>query len=166
MSSYPQEAISTSESEWSQHKKLITFTPARPFRRSLVPNLPYFAVQFDYKGEKGYGHVIEGVDDAPDRDLDGEERRGDLGDKGGGEFPRCVRSRLSCSRSVCSQEIVARSYFAQEIIGNLLSLEPRKWRKPRRLDRRDNPKRIADFRKMYDAYDWTKMLPGGSGMPQ
>ncbi|BGP03951.1 Complexed with Cdc5 protein Cwf19 [Rhodotorula toruloides ATCC 204091] len=142
---YFQEAISTSESEWSQHKKLITFTPARPFRRSLVPNLPYFAVQFDYKGEKGYGHVIEGVDDAPDRDLDGEERRGDLGDKGGGEFPR---------------------YFAQEIIGNLLSLEPRKWRKPRRLDRRDNPKRIADFRKMYDAYDWTKMLPGGSGGPQ
>lgn len=58
-----------------------------------MPNLPYFAVQFDYKGERGFGHVIEGVDDAPDRDLDGEERRGELGDKGGGEFPRCVCSR-------------------------------------------------------------------------
>jgi hypothetical protein len=42
-----------------------------------VPNLPYFMVQFDYKGEKGYGHVIEGADD------DGLEE----GEKGGGEFP-------------------------------------------------------------------------------
>ncbi|GAA5997468.1 uncharacterized protein JCM10292_000868 [Rhodotorula paludigena] len=139
---YFSEAISTSESEWAQHKKLITFTPARPFRRSLVPNLPYFAVQFDYKGEKGFGHIIEGVDDAPDRDLDGEEIRGEFGEKGGGEFPR---------------------YFAQEIIGNLLSLEPRKWRKPRRLDRRDQAQRVADFRKRYDRFDWTKMLAGGSG---
>ncbi|GJN94250.1 hypothetical protein Rhopal_007324-T1 [Rhodotorula paludigena] len=139
---YFSEAISTSESEWAQHKKLITFTPARPFRRSLVPNLPYFAVQFDYKGEKGFGHIIEGVDDAPDRDLDGEEIRGEFGEKGGGEFPR---------------------YFAQEIIGNLLSLEPRKWRKPRRLDRRDQAQRVADFRKRYDRFDWTKMLAGGGG---
>lgn len=45
-------------------------------------------VHFDYKGEKGYGHVIEGVDDGPEHDADGEERRGELGDKGGGEFPR------------------------------------------------------------------------------
>lgn len=45
-------------------------------------------VQFDYKGENGYGHIIEGVDDAPDRDLDGEERRGEVGEKGGGEFTR------------------------------------------------------------------------------
>ncbi|GAA5942426.1 hypothetical protein JCM3775_006984 [Rhodotorula graminis] len=138
---YFSEAINTSETEWSQHKRLIKFTPQRPFRRSLVPNLPYFAVQFDYKGEHGFGHVIEGVDDAPDRDLDGEERRGEMGDKGGGEFPR---------------------YFAQEIIGNLLSLEPRKWRKPRRVDRRETAGRIAAFRKKYDAFDWTKMLAGAS----
>ncbi|GAA5884276.1 hypothetical protein JCM6882_002206 [Rhodosporidiobolus microsporus] len=136
---YFSEAINTSEGEWSQHKKLLTFTPARPFRRSLVPNLPYFAVQFDYKGEKGYGHIIEGVDDEPDRDLDGEITRSNLGDKGGGEFP---------------------SYFAQEIIGNLLSLPPKSWRKPRRLDRRDNAKRVEDFRKKYDRYDWTKALKG------
>ncbi|GAA5822164.1 hypothetical protein JCM3770_005071 [Rhodotorula araucariae] len=138
---YFSEAINTSEAEWSQHKKLISFTPARPFRRSLVPNLPYFAVQFDYKGEKGFGHIIEGIDDAPDRDLDGEERRGEFGEQGQGEFPK---------------------YFAQEIIGNLLSLESRKWRKPRRVDRRENTARVAAFRKKYDAYDWTKMLAGGS----
>ncbi|GAA5830440.1 hypothetical protein JCM3766R1_002720 [Sporobolomyces carnicolor] len=137
---YFQEAISTSESEWSQHKKLITFSSKRPFRRALVPNLPYFMVQFDYKGENGYGHIIEGVDDAPDRDLDGEERRGEVGEKGGGEFTR---------------------YFAQEIIGNLLDLPPRAWRKPKRLDRRDNGKRIDAFKKKYDEYDWTKMLSGG-----
>ncbi|GAA6033553.1 hypothetical protein JCM8097_001452 [Rhodosporidiobolus ruineniae] len=136
---YFQEAISTSESEWSQHQKLLTFTPSRPFRRSLVPNLPYFAVQFDYKGEKGYGHVIEGVDDAPDRDLQGEVMRGEMGEKGGGEFPR---------------------YFAQEIIGNLLSLAPRLWRKPKRLDRRENAARIEAFRKGYEKYDWTKALKG------
>jgi len=46
----------------------------------MVPNLPYFMVQFDHKGEKGYGHVIEG---AADEDEDGLEE----GEKGGGEFP-------------------------------------------------------------------------------
>ncbi len=73
-----------SEAEWSQHKKLIDFT-SRPggFRRMMVPNLPYFMVQFDYKGEKGYGHVIEGSGDA-----DGDEGGLDEGEKGGGDFPR------------------------------------------------------------------------------
>ena len=65
-----------SEAEWSQHKKLIDFT-TRPggFRRMMVPNLPYFMVQFDYKGEKGYGHVIEGSGDAAgdEGELDEEE---------------------------------------------------------------------------------------------
>lgn len=72
----------TSEAEWSQHKKLIDFS-ARPggFRRAMVPNLPYFMVQFDYKGEKGYGHVIEGTGKEMDEDID-------EGEKGGGEFPR------------------------------------------------------------------------------
>lgn len=47
----------------------------------MVPNLPYFMVQFDHKGEKGYGHVIEGTDTA-----DGEML--EEGEKGGGDFPR------------------------------------------------------------------------------
>ena len=52
----------------------------------MVPNLPYFMVQWDHKGEKGYGHVIEGSDDAGEgREADGAI---DEGDKGGGEFPR------------------------------------------------------------------------------
>lgn len=54
---------------------------------------------WDYKGEKGYGHVIEGIDDAAGRG-EGEEDMGgpiDEGDKGGGEFPRSVsRIRQGC----------------------------------------------------------------------
>ena len=75
-----------SETEWSQHKKLIDFS-ARPggFRRAMVPNLPYFMVQFDHKGEKGYGHVIEGTSEAAG--VGEEEGAIDEGEKGGGEFP-------------------------------------------------------------------------------
>ena len=95
---YFRESILASESEWSQHKKLIDFS-TRPggFRRAMVPNLPYFMVQWDYKGEKGYGHVIEGMDDAagkggPEDDIGGAV---DEGDKGGGEFPPYVVFRRS-----------------------------------------------------------------------
>ena len=52
----------------------------------MVPNLPYFMVQFDYKGEKGYGHVIEGTSEAAATGEDGVMV--DEGDKGGGEFPQ------------------------------------------------------------------------------
>ena len=79
-----QESILMSEAEWSQHKKLIDFA-TRPggFRRMMVPNLPYFMVQFDYKGEKGYGHVIEGSGESI-----GDDEGLDEGEKGGGDFPR------------------------------------------------------------------------------
>ncbi|KAJ7071866.1 CwfJ C-terminus 1-domain-containing protein-like protein [Mycena belliarum] len=128
---YFKESILASEAEWSQHKKLIDFS-RRPggFRRAMVPNLPYFMVQFDHKGEKGYGHVIEGTGDGED---DGLEE----GEKGGGEFPR---------------------YFAGEIIGNVLELEPRKWRRPRRIEFRSNKERVAIFKKKYDKFDWTGMI--------
>ncbi|TFK40716.1 CwfJ C-terminus 1-domain-containing protein-like protein [Crucibulum laeve] len=131
---YFKESILMSEAEWSQHKKLIDFG-ARPggFRRAMVPNLPYFMVQFDYKGEKGYGHVIEGAGNEVE---DGEEGM-DEGEKGGGEFPK---------------------YFAGEIIGNVLELEPRKWRRPRKIDFRSNKDRVAAFKKKYDKFDWTGMI--------
>ncbi|KAG6832004.1 hypothetical protein H0H92_006040 [Tricholoma furcatifolium] len=131
---YFKESILTSEAEWSQHKKLIDFS-ARPggFRRAMVPNLPYFMVQFDHKGEKGYGHVIEGSDTA-----DGEAL--EEGERGGGDFP---------------------SYFAGEIIGGVLELEPRRWRRPKRLDFRANKDRVAQFKKKYDRFDWTGMIGRG-----
>ncbi|RPD77778.1 hypothetical protein L226DRAFT_532550 [Lentinus tigrinus ALCF2SS1-7] len=131
---YFKESILMSEAEWSQHKKLIDFS-ARPggFRRAMVPNLPYFMVQFDYKGEKGYGHVIEGTSEVSgngDEDVD-------EGEKGGGEFPR---------------------WFAAEIIGNLLDVEPRKWRRPRRIEFRQNRERVKKFKQKYDKFDWTGMI--------
>ncbi|TFK20597.1 hypothetical protein FA15DRAFT_116939 [Coprinopsis marcescibilis] len=130
---YFKESILASEAEWSQHKKLIDFA-ARPggFRRAMVPDLPYFMVQFDYKGEKGYGHVIEGTADAMEHE-DGLEE----GEKGGGEFP---------------------PYFAAEIVGNVLEVEPRKWRKPKRLPFSSNHSRVSGFRAKYEKYDWTGMI--------
>ncbi|PLW18805.1 hypothetical protein PCANC_06650 [Puccinia coronata f. sp. avenae] len=115
---YFRESINSSESEWSQHKKLIDFSE-RPggFRRSMVSQLPYFMIQWDYRGEKGFGHVIEGDDDHPgsskaDPGVDGDHTS--IVDDGlkGTKFPR---------------------YFAAEIIGNLLELEPHKWRRPKRI---------------------------------
>nr|GAT50631.1 complexed with Cdc5 protein cwf19 [Mycena chlorophos] len=133
---YFKESILASEAEWSQHKKLIDFS-SRPggFRRAMVPNLPYFMVQFDYKGEKGYGHVIEGAGDGGAGEEDGAGL--EEGEKGGGEFPR---------------------YFAGEIIGNVLELEPRKWRRPKRIDFWSNKERVAQFKKKYDKFDWTAMI--------
>ena len=100
----------------------------------MVPNLPYFMVQFDYKGEKGYGHVIEGVNAAEET-----EEGMDEGEKGGGDFP---------------------SYFAGEIIGNILDVEPRKWRRPRRLDWREQSGGLEAFKARYEKFDWTRMISG------
>lgn len=92
---YFRESILAAESEWSQHKKLIDFSE-RPggFRRSMVPNLPYFMSQWDHRGEKGYGHVIEGMEKPSGQGLnEDEEEMVHEGDKGGGEFTKCVRSK-------------------------------------------------------------------------
>lgn len=40
----------------------------------------------------------------------------------------------------------------------MLDLAPRQWRKPRRIDPRQNPTRVQAFRRKYDQFDWTKML--------
>lgn len=52
----------------------------------MVPNLPYFMIQFDYKGERGYGHVIEGTGESAA--LGEEDGALDEGEKGGGKFPK------------------------------------------------------------------------------
>jgi Protein similar to CwfJ C-terminus 2 len=53
-------------------------------------------------------------------------------------------------------------WFAAEIIGNILDLEARLWRKPRWIDRGQNKSRVAAYKKKFDAYDWTKMLRAGA----
>jgi len=133
---YFKQSITSTGDEWSQNKKLIEFDTSRPFRRSMVPQLPYFMIQWDYKGEKGYGHVIE--------DGDGFDGAGG-GDgfemaessKGGGDFP---------------------FWFAAEIIGNLLELEPRRWRKPRRLHVSEQEMQLTTFQQAWKPFDWTVMI--------
>ena len=39
-----------------------------------------------------------------------------------------------------------------------MELEPRLWRKPRRLDPRENKRRVAAFVVAYAAFDWTVAL--------
>ncbi|ODN75216.1 hypothetical protein L202_06413 [Cryptococcus amylolentus CBS 6039] len=135
---YFRESILASEGEWTQHKKLIDFS-TRPggFRRMMVPNIPYFMVQWDYKGEKGYGHVIEGVKESGSGGGGGEDEEGE-GDIGGAgkedEFPK---------------------YFAQEIVGNILGLEPRKWRKPQRIAVGANKERARALGTKFQPYNWT-----------
>jgi hypothetical protein len=53
---YFKEALLESDSNWSQHSKVID-TSKRGFRRSLTSNLPYFHVW--YHLDEGIGHVIE-----------------------------------------------------------------------------------------------------------
>lgn len=85
---YFRESIIASESEWSQHKKLIDFSTRQGgFRNMLVSKLPYFMVMWDYKGEKGYGHVIEGIDEAGGVDADDGMGGVIEGDVSGGRFP-------------------------------------------------------------------------------
>ncbi|KAK0565611.1 Pre-mRNA-splicing factor cwf19 [Tilletia horrida] len=138
------QSILMSEEEWSQNRKLIDFKE-RGFRRTMVPQLPYFACQWDYKGFQGYGKIIEGTD------ADRGEKGGDTfaleeTGTGGGEFPR---------------------YFATEIIGTLLDLEPRRWRKPRKLSPEQGAERTRAFKAAWSAFDWTKLLDvqeeGGGG---
>lgn len=49
-------------------------------------------------------------------------------------------------------------WFAAEIIGSVLDLEPRRWRKPRRMDHRQNKGRVQKFQKGYAKFDWTGMI--------
>jgi hypothetical protein len=49
-------------------------------------------------------------------------------------------------------------YFAGEIIGNLLDLEPRKWRKPKKLDTALNQQRAAELGNWFQPYNWTVQL--------
>ncbi|KAE8217851.1 hypothetical protein CF319_g8154 [Tilletia indica] len=129
------QSILTSEDEWSQNRKLIDFKD-RGFRRTMVPQLPYFAVQWDYKGFQGYGKVIEGVD-ANQGEKGGDEFALEETGTSGGDFPH---------------------YFAAEIVGTLLDLEPRRWRKPRRLHADQAAARTQAFKKQWHSFDWTRML--------
>lgn len=68
------EAFLSTESEWSQHKKIIdTLSSAKKgagrsaFRRALAKEMPYFHVWFELDG--GLGHVVEEPERWPKGDL-------------------------------------------------------------------------------------------------
>lgn len=39
-----------------------------------------------------------------------------------------------------------------------MDVEPKRWRRPRKMDRRHHTDRIDDFKKKYDKYDWTGLI--------
>lgn len=49
-------------------------------------------------------------------------------------------------------------YFAAEIIGNQLDVEPRRWRRPRKMDMQFNGSRVKKFKAVYDQFDWTHLI--------
>ena len=88
----------------------------------MVPNLPYFMVQWDYKGEQGYGHIIEGTDDAPGKGMDDDDSgMVHEGDTGGGEFPKFV--------TLASRTLQSKLIFQ----GSLQIFRPRNYRQYARI---------------------------------
>lgn len=55
---YYKKALSESESEWAQHKKIID-TRGKGIKKCVPEGFPYFHVEFGYNG--GFAHVIEGL---------------------------------------------------------------------------------------------------------
>ena len=49
-------------------------------------------------------------------------------------------------------------WFAAEIMGNVLDVEPRRWRRPRRMDFSQNKERVKKFKYKYAKFDWTGMI--------
>lgn len=49
-------------------------------------------------------------------------------------------------------------YFAAEIIGNILGLEPRKWLRPKKIDFALNKERARTLGTKFQPYNWTVQL--------
>jgi hypothetical protein len=49
-------------------------------------------------------------------------------------------------------------YFAAEIIGNILGVEPRRWRNPRTIDLSLNKERARALGTKFQPYNWTVQL--------
>ncbi|WFC99379.1 Pre-mRNA-splicing factor cwf19 [Malassezia yamatoensis] len=136
---YFKTALSEVESEWADHTQILYFSEQRPFQRSMVSKLPYFMIQWDYKGQRGYGHVIESRDNQHGYKPAGpnqEEQSFTDGDHvGGAGFPEL---------------------FAQEILASLLDLDPYRWRRPKHIAGLQGV--LDHFRATWTPYDWTREL--------
>lgn len=58
-------------------------------------------------------------------------------------------------------ELADDSYFAAEIIGNVLGLEPRKWMKPKHIEIAQNKDRARALGTKFQPYNWTTQLQEG-----
>ena len=103
---YFHQALSEVESEWADHTQVIEFSEARPFQRSMVSRLPYFMIQWDYKGQRGYGHVIESLQGQytgrPAGPQTDEPTFEDGDHVGGHGFPKCVFSTTLTWQALCT----------------------------------------------------------------
>ncbi len=51
-----------------------------------------------------------------------------------------------------------RRWFAAEIVGNVVEAEPRRWRRPRKIEFRQNRDRVKGLKEKYDKFDWTGLI--------
>ena len=153
------QSLRSAGSEWSTHAKVIEFTSARPFRHALVPNLPYFAVSWDYKWSTGYGHVIENMDgdarakeDEDAYDVD-EMAAGHAGGSGGKFDPNFARDIIRGVLEDLDNEAEADGGSPLGGGDYMRSFGKSK----RRSD--EEKKRTKDrFLQSWQSVDWTKML--------
>ena len=129
------------------------------FRHALVPNLPYFAVSWDYKWSTGYGHVIENMDgdarakeDEDAYDVD-EMAAGNAGGSGGKFDPNFARDIIRGVLEDLDNEAEADGGSPLGGGDYMRSFGKSK----RRSD--EEKKRTKDrFLQSWQSVDWTKML--------
>ncbi|SJX62918.1 uncharacterized protein SRS1_13744 [Sporisorium reilianum f. sp. reilianum] len=131
--------------EFSTHAKVVEFSHERPFRRALVPDLPYFAVTWDYRWRTGFGHVIEtfsehkhGSGDA----YDVEEMSASLGGSASsGKFdPNFARD------------------VVRGVLEHLDDAFERAFGRSRRRTQDEKQRIKEEFMKEWSKVDWTKLL--------
>ncbi|RKP11343.1 hypothetical protein BJ684DRAFT_13050, partial [Piptocephalis cylindrospora] len=142
---YFKEALTLVDEEWSQHRKIIETgtggereagTNDRSFRTTLTPQLPYFHVWFGLDGRsRGMGHVIEDRDQFPSYFV--LEVVGEVINGWGEDHPEDMAGQGN---------------------GKDVSIEPRRWRKPRHLPKQEWQAIASNFSTQWDPYDWTKTL--------
>uniref|UniRef100_V5EKN6 Uncharacterized protein n=2 Tax=Kalmanozyma brasiliensis (strain GHG001) TaxID=1365824 RepID=V5EKN6_KALBG len=152
------ESLRSVGGEWSTHKKVIEFSSSRPFRHALVPNLPYFAVSWDYRWNTGYGHVIENMDSDRGGKVE-DENAFDVDEMtaGGGGGASSGRFDPNFARDVIRGVLEDLDNDSGSDGGYIRSFGKSR----RRSD--DEKRRVKDkFMREWTKVDWTKMLTSQS----
>lgn len=140
-------------SEWSTHRKVIEFSQQRAFRSALVPQLPYFAVTWDYAWRTGYGHVIEDVE----KERDADERSGfDVDEMGAGLGPARGKLDRNFARDVIRsvlQDLDAENEQAEAYVRSFAKSKTRSDAEKHSIK--------AKFKLDWNSVDWTKMIHSG-----